>query len=110
MDYQAMVAFFDELRKKIEKQKREERSTAPRFNIYRMFGIERLETEFHSKFLADLLNPAGSHGQVGTTAAMFQGYAPGTKSENKARPSRFWIRVLSGLRRSALWLNPASFR
>ncbi len=36
---------------------------APSFNIFRLLAIERAETRTHSVFLADLLNPQGSHGQ-----------------------------------------------
>ena len=36
---------------------------APDFNLFRMLHIERNEAKFHSRFLAELLNPNGSHGQ-----------------------------------------------
>jgi hypothetical protein len=36
---------------------------APRFNLFRVLRIQRKEEELHSRFLAELLNPAGSHGQ-----------------------------------------------
>jgi hypothetical protein len=40
-----------------------ERSRAPRFNIFRVLPIERRETLLHSPLLANLLNPTASHGQ-----------------------------------------------
>src|SRR5438046_2617777 len=40
-----------------------EEETAPRFNIFRALRIERRETKLHSRFLAELLDPRGSHSQ-----------------------------------------------
>ena len=36
---------------------------APSFNIFRLLGVTRDEVRTHSSFLAELLNPAGTHGQ-----------------------------------------------
>ena len=36
---------------------------APDFNIFRMLHIEQNEVKLHSRFLAELINPNGSHGQ-----------------------------------------------
>ena len=36
---------------------------APFFNVFRMLRIERDETRLHSRFIAHLLDPYGSHGQ-----------------------------------------------
>ena len=36
---------------------------APHFNIFRLLNVAHLEDDTHSPFLADLLNPRGSHGQ-----------------------------------------------
>lgn len=38
-------------------------ATAPAFNIFRMLGVDTDEVRTHSRLLADLLNPNGSHGQ-----------------------------------------------
>lgn len=40
-----------------------QRATAPHFNVFRVLGMERHEVRTHSAFLAELLNPSGSHGQ-----------------------------------------------
>lgn len=39
-----------------------ERTEAPRFNLVRLLELERLESH-HSRILADLLDPRGTHGQ-----------------------------------------------
>jgi len=39
------------------------REHAPGFNIFRLLGVYRDEQRTHSALLADLLDPAGSHGQ-----------------------------------------------
>ncbi|MFH1891595.1 MAG: PD-(D/E)XK nuclease family protein [Candidatus Zixiibacteriota bacterium] len=40
-----------------------QRESASDFNIFRVLGLERAEVRTHSAFLAELLNPHGSHGQ-----------------------------------------------
>ena len=40
-----------------------ERHTAERFNLFRLLGVERAESPTHSRLLANLLDPAGEHGQ-----------------------------------------------
>lgn len=40
-----------------------QRAAAPHFNVFRVLGMERREVRTHSAFLAELLNPSGSHGQ-----------------------------------------------
>lgn len=39
------------------------RATAPNFNVFRALHLERRETKLHSRFLAELLDPNGIHGQ-----------------------------------------------
>jgi hypothetical protein len=39
------------------------RETGASFNIFSILGVEHYETSTHSAFLAELLNPKGSHGQ-----------------------------------------------
>lgn len=43
-------------------QARLDRDSAPAFNVFRLLDLERAET-VHTQFLADLLNPSGTHGQ-----------------------------------------------
>lgn len=40
-----------------------QRAVAPHFNVFRVLGLERREVRTHSAFLAELLDPEGSHGQ-----------------------------------------------
>ena len=40
-----------------------ERVSSPRFNIFSLLGVERLEVGTHSAILVDLLDPQGTHGQ-----------------------------------------------
>jgi len=37
-------------------------NTGGRFNVFKIIGLETQETRLHSAFLAELLNPCGSHG------------------------------------------------
>jgi hypothetical protein len=46
-----------------QKKDQEARLCAPYFNIFRLLGIERNEALLHTRFLAELLSPRGSHGQ-----------------------------------------------
>jgi hypothetical protein len=39
------------------------RSVAPEHNVFRLLGLEHAEVMLHSRFLADLLDPYGSHAQ-----------------------------------------------
>jgi len=41
------------------------RETASEYNLFRLLGLERYEVWLHSRFLADLLDPDGLHGQGG---------------------------------------------
>ncbi len=46
-----------------EKRRSWESENAPRFNIFRILRIQRREVKLHSRFLAELLDPLGSHSQ-----------------------------------------------
>ena len=41
-----------------------QKATAPNFNVFRVLHLQRRETKLHSRFLAELLDPRGSHGQA----------------------------------------------
>jgi hypothetical protein len=45
--------------------------TGKKFNIFSILGAESTETSTHSSFLAELLNPEGSHGQKGLFLKLF---------------------------------------
>ena len=48
--------------KKSETEKDEARKRGELFNIFNVLGLNTDETRTHSAFLAELLNPEGSHG------------------------------------------------
>lgn len=45
------------------KLKERERLSTPYYNLFQLLGIKHLETVVHTPFLADLLNPNGTHSQ-----------------------------------------------
>ncbi|MBI3801227.1 MAG: PD-(D/E)XK nuclease family protein [Deltaproteobacteria bacterium] len=61
-----LVTDFDQFRDALNELRREalasERSSSPRFSFFEVLGLQRAE-KFHSRFLASLLDPAGTHAQ-----------------------------------------------
>lgn len=56
----------------INKKHREiDRITGNRFNLFQTLGIESKEVKLHSKFMGELLNPQGSHGNGDVFLAEF---------------------------------------
>ena len=55
--------FTVELPKLREREQNWRKETAPDFNVFRALHLERRETKLHSRFLAELLDPNGIHGQ-----------------------------------------------
>lgn len=47
----------------VKRYEEEDRKTGRRFNVYSIAGIERDEVKTHSRMIAELLDPKGSHGQ-----------------------------------------------
>lgn len=47
------------------------KQTGENYNIFRLLGVESAEVRMHSAFLADLLNPFGSHGQEDVFLQLF---------------------------------------
>ena len=45
--------------------------TGNNFNIFQILGLTNYEVKLHSKFIAELLNPKGSHGQNDTFLKLF---------------------------------------
>jgi len=75
-----------------EKRRSWESENAPRFNIFRILRIQRREVKLHSRFLAELLDPLGSH------------------SQRDKLLSLFWeIAGDSGLRRPTEWPEPSDW-
>ena len=63
MANESIKEFVEEIRRQHCAQIEANRTTPVEFNTFRLFGIERREPAFHSKILAELLDPRGSHGQ-----------------------------------------------
>lgn len=65
---------FANLRGELEERRKQDRerdkAEAPRFNLFRLLGVEPDEVRTHSAFIADLLDPEGSHGQGDRTEEM----------------------------------------
>lgn len=47
----------------VKRYEEEDRKTGRKFNVYSIAGIERDEVKTHSRMIAELLDPKGSHGQ-----------------------------------------------
>jgi hypothetical protein len=56
-------AWLDSVRAVIHGIELEERQEAQRFNVFRVLGVERDEVRTHSRMLAALLDPSGTHAQ-----------------------------------------------
>lgn len=66
MDYKKIQAILNEVKPMVEKNKKyriEKLKNGDFFNIFSILNIETDEVKTHSAFLAELLNPKGSHGQ-----------------------------------------------
>src|SRR5690606_41341365 len=50
------------------------KSTGENFNLFRILGMETAEVKTHSRFLAELLNPKGSHLQGDVFLKLFIDY------------------------------------
>ena len=53
----------EKVSEKIKKENQEKQQTAEDFNIFEILGVAHLEVSTHSAFIANLLNPKGSHSQ-----------------------------------------------
>ncbi|WP_345257766.1 PD-(D/E)XK nuclease family protein [Flaviaesturariibacter amylovorans] len=61
MSRTSLIRLFTGVRNIVANQKQIEKLKGERFNIFRILNMERDETAAHTPFLANLLNPAGSH-------------------------------------------------
>jgi PD-(D/E)XK nuclease superfamily len=66
-DFAGIKEFLNRFEIEWPRLKREEEDwkirTAPDFNIFSVLKIERREVKLHTRFIAELLDPSGSHGQ-----------------------------------------------
>ncbi len=60
LDFKRLISDFDQFRNEANEKAPFD---APSFNIFSLLRVTRDEVRTHSKFLAELLNPAGTHGQ-----------------------------------------------
>lgn len=58
-----------------------EKSTAENFNLFTILKMETAEVKTHSRFLAEILNPHGSHSQGDKFLALFIDYLNNLKNE-----------------------------
>lgn len=57
-------------------------NTGENFNIFQILGMETAEVKTHSKILAELLNPSGSHQQGDVFLKLFSAYFNSLKSDD----------------------------
>jgi len=66
---------FANLRGELEERRKQyrerDKAEAPRFNLFSLPGVKRDEVGTHSAFIADLLDPEGSHGQGDVLLELF---------------------------------------
>lgn len=58
-----MEKFFNQVKQIIDKYENESKETGNNFNVFKTINITTDEVRLHSKFIGELLNPNGSHGQ-----------------------------------------------
>lgn len=61
-----------EVQKVLERYEEAEKSTGENFNIFSILDMETNEVKTHSSFLAELLNPKGTHGQGSVFLEIFK--------------------------------------
>jgi len=76
-----------------KKEKSWEFETAPHFNIFRVLNIERREVKLHSRFLAELLDPCGSHSQKDHFLNLFFEVTGLPRPSKPTKPSNWRITV-----------------
>ena len=71
MDRKELDSFFYEIQKISERYEEEMKSSGEGFNVFQILGLSYNEVRTHTAFLADLLNPHGSHGMGDTFLELF---------------------------------------
>ena len=62
MERKEIDSFFDEIQKISELYEEKMKESGEGFNVFHILGLSYNEVRTHTAFLADLLNPNGSHG------------------------------------------------
>ena len=87
MDYEKIQAILNEVKPIVEENKKcriEKWKNGDFFNIFSILKMETDEVKTHSAFLAELLNPKGSHGQGNIFIDEFVKYKEQLDSINKS--------------------------
>jgi len=71
LDYREFQNLFGQINSLISKYKRVNELTGEHFNVFRILKLESSEVRMHSAFIAELLNPKGSHGQKDVFLKLF---------------------------------------
>lgn len=74
MDEKQVIQLLKQVRTIDDAYKIVKQNTGEDFNVFSILGMERKEVKTHSKFLAELLNPKGSHDQGDTFLKLFIHY------------------------------------
>ena len=62
MEIESLLAEISEIYRRAEKNRLEKMKQGEFFNIFNTLGLRTEEVRLHSAFLAELLNPQGTHG------------------------------------------------
>ena len=71
IDYREFRNLFGQVNSLISKYKKVNELTGEHFNVFRILKLESSEVRMHSAFIAELLNPKGSHGQKDVFLKLF---------------------------------------
>ena len=71
LDYREFQNLFGQVNSLISKYKKVNELTGAHFNVFRILKLESSEVRMHSAFIAELLNPKGSHGQKDVFLKLF---------------------------------------
>ncbi|NTE00045.1 PD-(D/E)XK nuclease family protein [Agrobacterium tumefaciens] len=71
IDYREFQNLFGQVNALISKYKKVNELTGENFNVFKILKLESSEVRMHSAFIAELLNPKGSHGQKDVFLKLF---------------------------------------
>lgn len=71
IDYREFQNLFGQVNSLISKYKKVNELTGEHFNVFKILKLESSEVRMHSAFIAELLNPKGSHGQKDVFLKLF---------------------------------------
>lgn len=71
IEYREFQSLFGQVNALISKYRKVNELTGENFNVFKILKLESSEVRMHSAFLAELLNPKGSHGQKDVFLKLF---------------------------------------